>query len=513
MINTTAIPATDSSAPTQGGHGGNASGPAAARGNEFLAAVNRITFSSSPAVAIAQNVTLPDTTRSSDQVERNTDYGDPLPRRDEADQVATDRPEPREAAPSADETTQTDAPEDVSRQEPRDAGTTTGSEPAPADPAPQGTEVPAASHAQGASPATANAASAQQATNTQPSPQAFQTAPAKTDTPDPQGAAQQQRPQSGPAHGALRAQVVDAAAGDQVPQTNQTLSSRAALVAQSQTAKGAATDTALQGATTESGASSLFASATRAAGQGAQKGKGAARSGSPAQPAGALGAAAAQATQTPAQQTAAQATAPFQTQLQQNFANTQFGSGTGTNAGGQPSLGGRAEAFGATGTGQTTPHFNPRAATAPQAPRTTPQVPPRVVANQVAVQIQKAAVQGTDRISIQLKPADLGRVEVRLDVGSEGRVAAVITADRADTLDLLQRDARILQNALQDAGLQADSDSLSFELKGQNQTFADSGTESSASDDFVDAGIDTDLPIAAMAQPGIVTSDRIDIQI
>jgi hypothetical protein len=66
---------------------------------------------------------------------------------------------------------------------------------------------------------------------------------------------------------------------------------------------------------------------------------------------------------------------------------------------------------------------------------------------------------------------------------------------------------------LQDAGLQADSDSLSFELKGQNQTFADSGTESSASDDFVDAGIDTDLPIAAMAQPGIVTSDRIDIQI
>ena len=48
-------------------------------------------------------------------------------------------------------------------------------------------------------------------------------------------------------------------------------------------------------------------------------------------------------------------------------------------------------------------------------------------------------------------------------------MAAVITADRADTLDLLQRDARILQNALQDAGLQADGNSLSFELKGQDR--------------------------------------------
>ena len=102
-----------------------------------------------------------------------------------------------------------------------------------------------------------------------------------------------------------------------------------------------------------------------------------------------------------------------------------------------------------------------------------PPVPPRLVTNQVAVQIQKAAAQGSDRINIQLKPAELGRVEVQMDVAKDGRVTAVISAERSETLDLLQRDARALQNALNDAGLRTDSDSLSFNLKGHNQAQSD----------------------------------------
>jgi len=51
-------------------------------------------------------------------------------------------------------------------------------------------------------------------------------------------------------------------------------------------------------------------------------------------------------------------------------------------------------------------------------------------------------------------------------MGMDGRVSAVVTADNKDTLDLLQRDQRALERALQDAGLKADSGSLSFNLRG-----------------------------------------------
>ena len=104
-------------------------------------------------------------------------------------------------------------------------------------------------------------------------------------------------------------------------------------------------------------------------------------------------------------------------------------------------------------------------------PRARPQVPPQYVTNQVAVQIQKAVSEGVDHIRIQLKPAELGRVEVKLEVTEDGRAMAVVTADRSDTLDLLQRDARGLQQALEDAGLRTDSNSLSFNLRGEGTTF------------------------------------------
>ena len=45
----------------------------------------------------------------------------------------------------------------------------------------------------------------------------------------------------------------------------------------------------------------------------------------------------------------------------------------------------------------------------------------------------------------------------------------MVTADRQETLDLLQRDSRGLERALQEAGLDADSDNLSFSLRQQNQ--------------------------------------------
>ncbi len=89
-----------------------------------------------------------------------------------------------------------------------------------------------------------------------------------------------------------------------------------------------------------------------------------------------------------------------------------------------------------------------------------------LVQGQVTLQIVKAFANGLDRITIQLHPESLGRVDVRLDIGQDGRMTASIAADRPETLELLQRDARALERALQEAGLKTDSGSLSFHLRG-----------------------------------------------
>ena len=88
-------------------------------------------------------------------------------------------------------------------------------------------------------------------------------------------------------------------------------------------------------------------------------------------------------------------------------------------------------------------------------------------AQQVAIQISRAVQEGTDRITVQLKPAALGRISVDLEVGHDNRIIAVIAAERSETLELLQRDAKALERALADAGLKTDSGSLSFNLQGQ----------------------------------------------
>jgi len=116
---------------------------------------------------------------------------------------------------------------------------------------------------------------------------------------------------------------------------------------------------------------------------------------------------------------------------------------------------------------------------------------------QVAVHIARAVESGSDRIRIQLNPAELGRVDVRLEVANDGRVTAVVAAEKAETLDLLRRDAHGLEKALAEAGLKADGGSLQFSLQGE-QTDQDSqaagGPDDGAADDA-----DGDLDAATLA--------------
>ncbi|MCP5365748.1 MAG: flagellar hook-length control protein FliK [Hyphomicrobiales bacterium] len=91
--------------------------------------------------------------------------------------------------------------------------------------------------------------------------------------------------------------------------------------------------------------------------------------------------------------------------------------------------------------------------------------PVRAEPQEIGVQITRAAKSGIDRISIDLKPESLGRIEVRLELGHDGRVSALILADSKDTLEMLRADSRALQQNLQDAGLKMDGQSLQFDLR------------------------------------------------
>ncbi len=87
---------------------------------------------------------------------------------------------------------------------------------------------------------------------------------------------------------------------------------------------------------------------------------------------------------------------------------------------------------------------------------------------QLALRIQTAVSAGQDRISVQLHPAELGRIDVQLDIAEDGRLRGAILAERSEALDLLQRDIRLLERALNDAGLKTDSGSFSFDLREQS---------------------------------------------
>lgn len=88
--------------------------------------------------------------------------------------------------------------------------------------------------------------------------------------------------------------------------------------------------------------------------------------------------------------------------------------------------------------------------------------------DQIKVQLTKSLKDGADTMSLQLHPADLGRVEVKLEM-QNGQVKATVTADRPETLQLLKNDASSLQQSLNNAGLSTDANSLSFHLRDEQQ--------------------------------------------
>ena len=94
--------------------------------------------------------------------------------------------------------------------------------------------------------------------------------------------------------------------------------------------------------------------------------------------------------------------------------------------------------------------------------------PTQVPAMAIALQISRNLQKGINRFEIRLDPPEMGRIDVRMEVRRDGHVMAHLTVEKPETLELLQRDARALQQALNNAGLEADENSLNFSLHDQN---------------------------------------------
>jgi flagellar hook-length control protein FliK len=93
----------------------------------------------------------------------------------------------------------------------------------------------------------------------------------------------------------------------------------------------------------------------------------------------------------------------------------------------------------------------------------------------LAVEIAVSAKSGKSRFEIRLDPADLGRIDVRIDVDRNGQVTSHLTVEKPETLSMLRQDAPQLQRALDDAGLRTGNGGLQFSLRDQSSSGQDTG--------------------------------------
>lgn len=83
----------------------------------------------------------------------------------------------------------------------------------------------------------------------------------------------------------------------------------------------------------------------------------------------------------------------------------------------------------------------------------------------VPIEIGLRAMSGSRQFDIRLDPGELGRVDVNLSISDTGEVSARLVVDRVETLHLLQRDARTLERAFEQAGLKPSDGGVDISLR------------------------------------------------
>ena len=95
----------------------------------------------------------------------------------------------------------------------------------------------------------------------------------------------------------------------------------------------------------------------------------------------------------------------------------------------------------------------------------------------LALEIAASAKNGKSSFEIRLDPAELGRIDVRIDVDRNGQMTSHLTVEKPETLSMLQQDAPQLQRALDNAGFKTGDGGLQFSLRDQSSSGGNSGNE------------------------------------
>jgi len=159
-------------------------------------------------------------------------------------------------------------------------------------------------------------------------------------------------------------------------------------------------------------------------------------------------------------------------------------------------------------------------AAAPAAAPSTTATPAAIPIAGLAVEIAAHARAGKNRFEIRLDPPELGRIDVRLDVDRDGKVTSRLVVDRAQTLDILRRDAPELERSLQQAGLKTGDNALQFSLRdqggfGSQNPYSNNGSPANAAHVVIP---DRDMaPVETAAAAGygraVGTSTGLDIRV
>lgn len=114
---------------------------------------------------------------------------------------------------------------------------------------------------------------------------------------------------------------------------------------------------------------------------------------------------------------------------------------------------------------------------------------------QIKVKVAQGLELGMDKVTIKLHPAELGKVNVEMDLDKDGKAHVRIVADRSETLDFLRRDSSDLQKSLRDVGVNADGSNLEFSLnqESKGESFGDQA-ESSGFNSEVSEEYSTNIP-------------------
>ncbi|WP_321394020.1 flagellar hook-length control protein FliK [Emcibacter sp.] len=91
----------------------------------------------------------------------------------------------------------------------------------------------------------------------------------------------------------------------------------------------------------------------------------------------------------------------------------------------------------------------------------------QAASEQIVAAVSRHMNAGKSTFRIQLNPAELGQVDVKMEFASDGKMMTTLTVDNERTLHLLQRDQGSLGKMLENAGFDMNQGNLNFSLRQQ----------------------------------------------